>query len=98
MVEEGMITSAERDAAEAQPLPFARPQGLQTQAPYFVEHVRRRLEQKYGTSAVWRGGLKIYTTLDMDVERGAEAKMEKALSEFDAKAQARAKRGGPPGC
>jgi penicillin-binding protein 1A len=87
MIEEKMITPAERDAAQAEPLPIGHPQGLQTQAPYFVEHVRRRLEQKYGTAAVWRGGLKIYTTLDMDVERAAEAKMEKALGEFDAKAQ-----------
>jgi penicillin-binding protein 1A len=88
MFEEKMITVADRDAADAQPLPSARPVGLQTQAPYFVEHVRRRLEQKYGTAAVWRGGLKIYTTLDMDVERTAEAKMEKALADFDVKAQA----------
>jgi penicillin-binding protein 1A len=87
MLEEGMISAAERDAAAAQPLPAARPAGLLTQAPYFVEHVRRRLEQKYGTAAVWRGGLKIYTTLDLDVERDAEAKMEKALADFDAKAQ-----------
>jgi penicillin-binding protein 1A len=87
MYEEGMISAAERDAAAASPLPTAKPLGLQTQAPYFVEHVRRRLEQKYGTAAVWRGGLKIYTTLDMDVERAAEAKMEKALADFDAKAQ-----------
>jgi len=87
MIDEGMITAAERDAAAAQPLPSARPSGLQTQAPYFVEHVRRRLEQKYGTAAVWRGGLKVYTTLDLDVEKVAEAKMEKALADFDAAAQ-----------
>jgi penicillin-binding protein 1A len=87
MIEEKMITPAERDAANAQPIPLARPVGLETQAPYFVEHVRRRLEQKYGTSAVWRGGLKIYTTLDLDVQKKAEAVMEKSLAEFDAKAQ-----------
>lgn len=87
MLEEKMITAAERDAALAQPIPLSRPVGLETQAPYFVEHVRRRLEQKYGTAAVWRGGLKVYTTLDLDVEKKAEEVMEKALSDFDAKAQ-----------
>jgi penicillin-binding protein 1A len=87
MLEEKMITAAERDAANAQPLPLSRPVGLETQAPYFVEHVRRRLEQKYGTAAVWRGGLKIYTTLDLDVQKNAEQVMEKALADFDAKAQ-----------
>ncbi len=87
MFEEKMITAAEREAANASPIPLSRPIGLETQAPYFVEHVRRRLEQKYGTAAVWRGGLKIYTTLDLDVQKNAEAVMEKSLSEFDAKAQ-----------
>ena len=87
MYEEKMITAAEREAANAAPIPLSRPVGLETQAPYFVEHVRRRLEQKYGTAAVWRGGLKIYTTLDLDVEKKAEEVMEKALADFDAKAQ-----------
>ena len=87
MVEEKVITPAERDAANAQPIPLVKPIGLDTQAPYFVEHVRRRLEQKYGTAAVWRGGMKVYTTLDLDMQKKAEAVMEKALKAFDEKAQ-----------
>lgn len=88
MYDEKMITAAERDAANAQPIPLSRPEGLETQAPFFVEHVRRRLERKYGTAAVWRGGLKIYTTLDLDEQKKAEEVMEKALSAFDEKALA----------
>ena len=88
MLEEKMITPAEKDAANAQPIPLSKPVGLETQAPYFVEHVRRRLEQKFGTAAVWRGGLKIYTTLDLDEQKKAEEVMEKALADFDVKAQA----------
>lgn len=88
MFDEGMITSAERDAANAQPIPISKPLGVDTQAPYFVEHVRRRLERKYGTAAIWRGGLKIYTTLDLEAQKGAEEKMEAALAGFDLKAQA----------
>jgi len=87
MLDEGLISAPERDAANAQPIPLSRPVAVDTQAPYFVEHVRRRLEQKYGTAALWRGGLKIYTTLDLDVQKKAEEKMEKALVEFDLKAQ-----------
>jgi len=41
-----------------QPIPLSKPIGQDTQAPYFVEHVRRRLEQRYGYNALWRGGLK----------------------------------------
>ena len=88
MTEEKLITPSERDLADAQPIPLEKPIGVGTQAPYFVEHVRRRLEMKYGTAAVWRGGLKIYTTLDLTAQKIAEQKMEEALSEFDLKAQA----------
>ncbi|MEK7384502.1 MAG: transglycosylase domain-containing protein [Elusimicrobiota bacterium] len=88
MLDEELITVMERDAANAQPIPISKPVAPDTQAPYFVEHVRRRLEQKYGTAAIWRGGLKIYTTLDLDVQKKAEETMEKALADFDLKAQA----------
>ncbi|MBI3289745.1 MAG: hypothetical protein HYZ74_09540 [Elusimicrobia bacterium] len=88
MAEERLITSVERDAAAAQPIPLSKPIGFDSQAPYFVEHVRRRLERKYGTAAVWRGGLKIHTTLDLEMQKKAEEIMEKALAEFDVKAQA----------
>ncbi|MBI3565766.1 MAG: transglycosylase domain-containing protein, partial [Elusimicrobia bacterium] len=84
MFEEKMITAVERDAANASPIPLSKPIGLETQAPYFVEHVRRRLEQKYGTATLWRGGLKIYTTLDLDQQKKAEEVMEKSLDDFDA--------------
>jgi penicillin-binding protein 1A len=87
MLDEKLITKAEGDAANAQPIPLVKPLGFDAQAPFFVEHVRRRLEQKYGTAAVWRGGLKVYTTLDLDMQKTAEVIMEKALTEFDAKAE-----------
>jgi penicillin-binding protein 1A len=88
MVEEKMITSKEREAANAGPIPTLKPIGQTTQAPYFVEHVRKRLEAKYGYQSLWRGGLKIYTTLDLDMQKQAETVMEKALDEFDKKAMA----------
>jgi penicillin-binding protein 1A len=88
MLDEKLITLAEGNAANAQPIPLSKPLGFDTQAPYFVEHVRRRLEQKYGTATVWRGGMKVYTTLDLEMQKKAEAIMETALTEFDLKAQA----------
>ncbi len=88
MVEENMITPKDKDLANAQPIPLQKPIGQATQAPYFVEHVRSRLERKYGYNTLWRGGLKIYTTLDLDMQKTAEEVMEKSLSDFDAKALA----------
>ncbi len=87
MLDEKLVTLAEANAANAQPIPLVKPLGFDAQAPFFVEHVRRRLEQKYGTAAVWRGGMKVYTTLDLDMQKKAEVIMEKALAEFDIKAQ-----------
>jgi len=87
MLDEKLITLAEANAANAQPIPLVKPLGFDAQAPFFVEHVRRRIERKYGTAAVWRGGLKIYTTLDLDMQKKAEEIMERALTEFDVKAQ-----------
>ncbi|MBI3550349.1 MAG: transglycosylase domain-containing protein [Elusimicrobia bacterium] len=88
MAEEKFINVGEQRQAEAEPLPTARPMLSGIQAPFFVEHVRRRLEPKYGYNTLWRGGLNIHTTLDMKVQRVAEEGMEKALTEFDGKALA----------
>lgn len=87
MLDEKLVTLAEANAANAQPIPLVKPLGFDSQAPFFVEHVRRRIERKYGTAAVWRGGMKVYTTLDLDMQKKAEEIMERALTEFDAKAQ-----------
>lgn len=86
MLDEKLVTLAEANAANAQPVPLVKPLGFDSQAPFFVEHVRRRLEKKYGTAAVWRGGMKVHTTLDLDMQKKAEEIMERALTEFDAKA------------
>jgi penicillin-binding protein 1A len=41
-------------------------------ASYFAEWIRQRIEEKYGYEALWRGGLKIYTTLDFNLQKTAE--------------------------
>lgn len=88
MQEEGFITAKERETAQAEPVPLSKPLTMATQAPYFVEHVRKRLENRYGYNTLWRGGLKIQTTLDLRAQKVVEETMEKALADFDAKALA----------
>ncbi len=83
MFEQGMITEKEKEDANNAPIPTSRPVGPGTMAPFFVEHIRQRLEQEYGTNAVWRGGLKVYTTLNLDMQQIAEQAMEKHLAAFD---------------
>lgn len=46
-------------------------------APYFVDYVLQQLIDKYGADAVYKDGLKIYTTLDSDMQNAAEDAMKK---------------------
>ena len=64
MEEAGFLTSAQREEALAEPLSFRRPGSEQT-APYFVEYVRQLLVAKYGEAMVYKGGLRIKTTLNL---------------------------------
>ncbi|MCR5175449.1 MAG: penicillin-binding protein 1A [Anaerovibrio sp.] len=46
------------------------------EAAYFVDYVIQMMIEKYGSDAVYKEGLKIYTTLDMDMQRAAEEAMK----------------------
>lgn len=48
-------------------------------APWFIEHIRRELINKYGEEKVYKGGLEVTTTLDLNYQRAAETIMEEAL-------------------
>jgi len=50
-------------------------------APYFVEWVRQKIERKYGYRRLWRGGLKVYTSLDLDLQKKAEETLVPYLKE-----------------
>lgn len=82
MEEAGFLTPEEREKAEAEPLSFRRPGSEQT-APYFVEYIRQLLIAKYGEAMVYKGGLNIVTTLNLDMQRAAEAAFETGLRELD---------------
>ncbi|MCL2155105.1 MAG: PBP1A family penicillin-binding protein [Leptospirales bacterium] len=49
------------------------------EAKWFVEYLRRELIDKYGEEMVYRGGLKVYTTIDIDYQRAAESILEKSI-------------------
>ncbi|MFA6851298.1 MAG: PBP1A family penicillin-binding protein, partial [Selenomonadaceae bacterium] len=45
-------------------------------APYFIDYVTQKLIEKYGADAVYKEGLKIYTTIDMNMQKAAETAMQ----------------------
>jgi penicillin-binding protein 1A len=71
MQQDGKITKAQAAAAQAEPLGLHIEPPANSEAPYFVEEVRRQLEKEYGVEEVHGAGLKVYTTLDLDLQRVA---------------------------
>jgi penicillin-binding protein 1B len=71
MVETGSITKAEADTAKAEPLKLAPSNVNAGEAPYFVDLVREQLTQKLGENSFNREGLRIYTSLDPDLQHAA---------------------------
>jgi penicillin-binding protein 1A len=82
MEEAKFITAAEREQAAAEILNFRRP-GAEQAAPYFVEYIRQLLVAKYGEAMVYKGGLKVYTTLNMEMQQAAERAFAFGLRELD---------------
>lgn len=78
MVNYGYISEAVAASTKQEPLKLVKStQVADTQeASYFIDYVTQQLVDKYGADAVYKDGLKIYTTIDMDMQRAAEKAME----------------------
>jgi penicillin-binding protein 1A len=83
MVAEKKITVAQGEEAKSHPIKIAEKQRRDEIAPYFVEELRRYLEKKYGTFAVHEGGLKVYSTLNVEMQKAANAAVRAGLREYD---------------
>lgn len=88
MVEEGKLTSREQRQAQEQPLEFNRIRFLGGDAPYFVAMVKDYLVKKYGQRMVYQGGLRVYTTLDQDMQQAANQAVASGLEPHAADLQA----------
>ncbi|OGK18009.1 hypothetical protein A3G67_04490 [Candidatus Roizmanbacteria bacterium RIFCSPLOWO2_12_FULL_40_12] len=71
MLDEKYIDKKTYDQAVAQKLDVNPPE-TNIKAPHFVFHVKRELEEAFGIQTVEEGGLKVTTTLDLDIEEEAE--------------------------
>ncbi len=71
MLEDGVITNAQANAAKAAPLGLHIEPPSNSVAPWFVEDVRRELERQFGSEQVHEEGLRVYTTLDLDLQQTA---------------------------
>ena len=86
MVERKWITPEQAKKAEAEAI-HLRPRGPKgyNEAPYAVEMVRLYLEEKYGKNMLYKGGLKVYTTINSKLQQIAQMAVQKGLEEFEAR-------------
>jgi penicillin-binding protein 1A len=82
MLEQRLITSRDYRAADAAPLPPAKEIGLpgeKGRGSYFAEYVKQQLIPYYGSGEVFGGGLKVYTSIDLDLQKLAREAIDKWL-------------------
>ncbi|MBI1922285.1 MAG: PBP1A family penicillin-binding protein [Geobacter sp.] len=84
MVEEGYITQAEADHARSTPI-VIHPRKIVNgeQSAYFLENIRIQLEQKYGEDLLYKGGLRIYTTMNGEMQKAAYEAVVNGLKAVD---------------
>ena len=83
MLEDGKITAQQAAAARSKPLQLNLQHDPNSLAPYFVEEIRRYLESKYGTDQVHEGGLRVYTSLDSDLQKAATKAVLNGLAAYE---------------
>ena len=83
MLEDGKITAAQAADTRSAPLVLYLQHDPNSLAPYFVEEIRRYLENKYGADQVHEGGLKVYTALDVDLQKAANQAVLDGLAAYE---------------
>ena len=76
MAKYGYISASTAQKTAAEGVHLAKPVPKEGKANYFVDYVIQTMIDKYGADGLYKGGLKIYTTLDMDAQQAAEEAMK----------------------
>jgi penicillin-binding protein 1A len=83
MLEDGKITAEEASRAKAAPLGLNIQPHVNSIAPYFVEETRRYLERRYGASLVRESGMRVYTSLDLNLQKTANRAVLDGLAAYE---------------
>lgn len=83
MKKEGFITQEQYQAACQEKLTLALSEKKKFFAAYFLEEVRKYLDEHYGTKVLYREGLKVYTSLNSRLQRAAEAAVREGIEMLD---------------
>jgi penicillin-binding protein 1A len=83
MLEDGKITAAQAASTKSMPIALNLQKDPNSLAPNYVEEIRRYLEAKYGSDQVHEGGLRVYTSLDMDLQKAARQTLLDGLAAYE---------------
>ena len=85
MVSMGIITEAQASESKRAPLPSQPIIKVGGPAPYFVEYIRQKVEERFGASILYSGGLNIYTSINVDLQKYAEQAVKEGLAKIEAR-------------
>ncbi|MGA3032436.1 MAG: PBP1A family penicillin-binding protein [Terracidiphilus sp.] len=83
MESDGAVTHAQADLARSAPLGLHLAEPENTVAPWFQEEVRRELEKHFGTEEVHQDGLRVDTTLDLDLQETANQAVVDGIAAYE---------------
>ncbi len=83
MKEEGYIKKSEMENALKKPLYLSSYRKGKEANEYFIDYVKRYLEEKYGVETVYKGNMKVYTTLNRQAQFYAAMALQQGLRELD---------------
>lgn len=83
MAEEGYVDEATARATMELPIELPPTRGIEEEAPFFTEEVRRWLQERYGATGVYQEGLVVRTTMDRELQAVAERAVENGLRALD---------------
>jgi len=84
MTELGFVSQEQKEKALRIPLKIqSKESAYFSRTPYFTEFIRHQVQRKYGKEKLYQEGLRIYTTLDLSLQRNAQKSVEAGLRELD---------------
>ncbi|MBM4314693.1 MAG: PBP1A family penicillin-binding protein [Deltaproteobacteria bacterium] len=83
MLEDEYITKTQKDQALSTKIRFRSIKPKDKIAPYFIENVRRYVQEKYGSDVLYKEGLEVYTTLNIQMQKAAREAVEQGLKELE---------------
>jgi penicillin-binding protein 1A len=83
MLENKRIARNQYESASEAPLGVTKTRYDSRQAPYFMEMVRQYLDERYGSNQLYEGGMRVYTTIDIDLQHATEESLERRIEALE---------------